>query len=799
MVLIRFLLFRFVVSLFLCFAEVNILYAQDFSTLNQTQYLHKLSDDSLKYAWELYKQSVDWQEKCYPSLYLKLSEKAEEIFYRKLNGGNFAWQDLETTLRYLDISFSRNRMLLDKDEESSLRLLNTLNLLKVNMNFVRIKTILEKNLEQPDSLLSFYNDWFRKCKVHYWMDYSLYKIKRGELHDALNACREALTFARQNDTVFFANITCQERAIQYLMKPFHNDAKKTMEGLKQIVSPSFTKYEILNKGSLPLFYLCGVQLAQKYENQRYIVQSIQAYRLLLAEIRKHLASELPFLLPEERGEIVFLLQYYLDIVQSFSLRHINDGLVGELLLDHSLLKEEFLSIAPSPVFQSKEDSHPFILDLQESIDSLYFSPDYYLLSKNPEYLRKVQLLDELMMLKRKQVSFIREHSLVDSVSLQIVDWRSLKELLKPNEAIIKIIDLPIDFFDRQYVALVITSDSSSPGMAILPRKREFFRIFFENMEEKRIWEPICRFLKQQTELYLCLDGELVDFNWNDVYHNNKRLVYSYDLHYLLSTKDFFRLKHGTACDSRAINDLYGFGGAYFYAPPSSMNVRGPGLQYLPGSKEELCRIDTMIPEGWKSHLFLGVDANKYNFLGLSFNIVPHSVIHIATHGFSLTYDDNVPDGRIVSFEENHLVGSSAYEDPMLRNGFLLTGANKYWNKPIPYDATDSGIVTAHDVSQMNLCGTDLVVISACQSASGESKDGEGMFGLVRAFKMAGVKSILANLNNISDAETVSFITTFYRNWISVNSVFDAFVKTQRELIDRNPENAHLWSSFVLFE
>ena len=70
-------------------------------------------------------------------------------------------------------------------------------------------------------------------------------------------------------------------------------------------------------------------------------------------------------------------------------------------------------------------------------------------------------------------------------------------------------------------------------------------------------------------------------------------------------------------------------------------MRGQGAQYLPGSREELCSIDTMLPEGWKSHLFLGREANKSNFLQLSFQTAPHSVIHIATHGFSLLYDATV--------------------------------------------------------------------------------------------------------------------------------------------------------------
>lgn len=343
------------------------------------------------------------------------------------------------------------------------------------------------------------------------------------------------------------------------------------------------------------------------------------------------------------------------------------------------------------------------------------------------------------------------------------------------------------------------ADLPYPRLVVLPKKRELFRLRVENREADEIWKPISRFIGSPTKVYLCLEGDMMDVCWGNILYKKRRLLATYDLHYLLSVEDFIRLKMDRKDDEETEHTLYGFGGAYFSQFPLLEGMRGQGVQYLPGSREELCRIDTMLLGKWKSHLFLGREANKANFLSLSFRIVPHSIIHVATHGFSLLYDKNIPDGRIVSFEENPLVGCSAYKNPMLRNGFLLTGANRYWNKPISYDAMDSGIVTACDVSQMNLNGTDLVVLSACRSASGEMKDGEGLFGLIRAFKVAGAKAVLANLNDISDTKTVLFTTTFYRYWVNGCSMFDAFAKTQRELINSHPENVFLWSGFVLFE
>lgn len=799
MVLIRFFRFRLLVSVLLCILNVASVCAKDFSVLNQTPYLQTLTDDSLQYAWRLYTKSVDWQEKAYPSLCFALSEEAERIFNRRMEDCDFSWHYLEIALRNLEISLSRNRKLIDKDEESGLKIVSIFNLLKVSTNLVCVKTILENHQGQPDSLQIFYSNWFQKCKARYLSDCALYRIKKGELQEALTSCEEALDLTQRYDTCLLADVTYQKPTIQYLMQPSVGGAQEVIAGLRQLVSPIFTKDEILRKGTLPLFYLCVMQIARKYEEKGDLTQAIQTYRLLLIEIRKYLNKDIPYLLAEEKKEIGLLLQYYLDTVQHFSLRHIEYGPVSELLLDHSLLKEDILSISPSPICQTEGGSQPLIVGLQQAIDSIYTASDYYLLPGNPCYFNKFQLQTELMNLKRKQVSLIKNKSLLKDASVEWTDWNDLKKYLEPHEALVKIIDLPINFFDRQYVALVVTSDSSSPGMVLLPKKRDLFRIRLENQETEKIWNPIYQFLGNQKDLYLCLEGNLIDFQWSKIPFQGKKLLDIYDLHYLLSTRDFVRLKKEQIDSVPSKRDLYGFGGAYFSAPPSSKGMRGQGVQYLPGSREELCSVDTMLPEGWNLHLFLGREANKANFLQLSFQTAPHSVIHIATHGFSLLYDETVSDGRIVSFKENSWIGTSAYKDPMMRHGFLLTGANCYWNKSVPYDAIDSGIVTAQDVSQMNLFGTDLVIMSACQSASGEMKDGEGLFGLIRAFKVAGAKAVLANVNNISDSETISFITTFYRYWMDGNSMFDAFCRTQRELMNVDPENEFLWSGFVLFE
>lgn len=165
MVLMRFFRFRLLAIVLLCILKVSFVCAKDFSELNQTPYLQTLTDDSLQYAWRLYTKSVDWQEKAYPSLCFALSEGAERIFNRKLENCDFSWYYLEIALRNLEISLSRNRKLIDKDEESGLEIASIFNLLKVSTNLVRVKTILENYPEQPDSLHIFIATGFKNVRL----------------------------------------------------------------------------------------------------------------------------------------------------------------------------------------------------------------------------------------------------------------------------------------------------------------------------------------------------------------------------------------------------------------------------------------------------------------------------------------------------------------------------------------------------------------------------------------------------------------------------------------------------------
>lgn len=170
-----------------------------------------------------------------------------------------------------------------------------------------------------------------------------------------------------------------------------------------------------------------------------------------------------------------------------------------------------------------------------------------------------------------------------------------------------------------------------------------------------------------------------------------------------------------------------------------------------------------------------------------------AVLHVATHGFNLEYNDSIQSTAI-----NHK-GESGYKEPLMRTGFILTGANKNWVEELPLNGENDGILTALEISAMNLTGIELAVLSTCHSAQGEIHEGEGSFGLQRAFRLAGVRSMIISLSEIPDRETVEFMTGFYRYWQQGMSKPEAFTKTQREMIGKYRNDPQKWAYFILVE
>ncbi len=180
---------------------------------------------------------------------------------------------------------------------------------------------------------------------------------------------------------------------------------------------------------------------------------------------------------------------------------------------------------------------------------------------------------------------------------------------------------------------------------------------------------------------------------------------------------------------------------------------------------------------------------------------PH-ILHVATHGFF--FPDPAPSSAVRPSTLGEDWGEGGVfrisEHPMIRSGLILAGANQVWKGGKPLANTEDGILTAYEISQMNLSNTELVVLSACETGLGDIQGNEGVYGLQRAFKIAGAKYLVMSLWQVPDRPTQEMMALFYENWLEQkSSIPDAFRVAQDEMRARYPDEPYKWAGFVLVE
>lgn len=419
-----------------------------------------------------------------------------------------------------------------------------------------------------------------------------------------------------------------------------------------------------------------------------------------------------------------------------------------------------------------------------------------------------------------------------------INWKQVQEKLKPNEVAIDLVSF--DFYYKKwtgevmYGAFVITRDSKFPKYISLFEEKALSKLLERNnlandtiqanainkqyMEKalaSLFFEPLKNELKNKEVCYLSLSGlaHQVNFTVLDVapFIENKKAM---KFHILNSPSEL--LSYQSARFSTQKNMEFQLFGGINYEKSNALVSKETtdelemevtihkdletrsGIEkfgYLNGTYTEVKQIEAAAKnKGFTTQLFTETNATEEQIKSLSGKTTPF-VLHLATHGFFFPNPD-----KELPKEGFSLDGKSNFykmsDDPMFRSGLLLAGANKFWRKP-NNEKIEDGILTANEISNLDLSACQLVVLSACETGLGQIKGSEGVFGLQRAFKMAGVKNIIMSLWKVPDAQTSELFHYFYTECFNGKSVHDAFQSAQEQM--KSKYNPYFWAGFILLE
>jgi CHAT domain-containing protein len=213
---------------------------------------------------------------------------------------------------------------------------------------------------------------------------------------------------------------------------------------------------------------------------------------------------------------------------------------------------------------------------------------------------------------------------------------------------------------------------------------------------------------------------------------------------------------------------------------------------LPGTRQEAEAIQRLIPQ---AQLFLGPEATRERLLSLP----TPAILHLATHGFFLGDASAPTASRAVGYfgALGEVPSTPRLPDPLLRSGLVLAGDSASPAAPSSPSPPQPGStwVTALELAGLNLWGTELVVMSACDTGRGDVKLGQGVYGLRRAFVVAGAETVVMSLWKVNDETTRVLMEAYYRNLLAGQGRATALREAMRwvSLIYPHP---HYWAPFI---
>ncbi len=418
---------------------------------------------------------------------------------------------------------------------------------------------------------------------------------------------------------------------------------------------------------------------------------------------------------------------------------------------------------------------------------------YYSLSKEDLINQKIDLTTlEKEANDMERALSQRSSDFSQGYAAEKLSFKQVAAVLGDQEAAIEFIRIRSfdkDFTsDSKYAALIITKGATTPKLVVLDNGNQLetrYAKFYRNaIQQKAVdgysydqfWARIDAQLVGKKTLFISADGVYNQISLNTLKKpDGDYLLNRYDIILVGNTKDVIAVKNQKPVASKKNAFLLGF-------PDYGSDAVAP----LPGTKLEVENIGKILKAG-------GYQTTPYLQKAATEAVVKSmkgpAIVHIATHGY---FQPDVEQASVGVHQEN------AKNNPLLRSGLLLAGASATIKGDVMpnLESNDNGVLTAYEAMNLSLDGTDMIILSACETGLGDVRAGEGVYGLQRAFLVAGAKAMVMSLWKVDDAATQALMTNFYTNLAKGTPKAKAFKQAQLQLMTKFKE-PYYWGAFVM--
>jgi CHAT domain-containing protein len=496
---------------------------------------------------------------------------------------------------------------------------------------------------------------------------------------------------------------------------------------------------------------------------------------------------------EEKEKYVFSIQLYLDFINEFYIT--NDSDLSRKRLYNNIISVKNVALSSNSVLRD------YIRNSGNEMKSLFEEILYEKkkISTNSMSYNSLKKAEHINAKEKQLLEKIYNDPKFKKYLPKSINWRTIRDSLKKNEVAIEIFNLPFseDFKKgTQYFALMIHHESKSPRLIKLFKESELKGLLNVNGNTKKrvniiyninskklynlVFAPIEKYLSDNSIIYLSKSGILHNISIPAILKEK-----NWAISLLGSTKQIISRN-----ELKKVDKIVLFGGVEYNSISDTVSSKKRGndkfnYKTLKYTKEEVLNISKLFLNYKEnsSKILTDNEASEKAFRALSGSKT--SIIHLATHG----YYNNSINSNLSLFNNNQLKPS-----PLMKSGLLLAGANN----PSFYEGENDGNLTSLEISELDFSNVDLVLLSACESGLGDVLGSEGVFGLQRAFKIAGVKSLIVSLWQVPDKQTSELMYKFYTYYLEGSTKRDALQNAQKDIRSKY-SNPYYWAGFELIE